>query len=734
MSDDQEKQAAAVLKSMKHASEVSLVPAIPVATNQVLTVSLPGTIIDWKDYYYNSSKLIKAPLDIQVKEARLVDGMIPLSKFTAGKTGKSVARSYLAALDLLVPVEASVSGVIGSESAVVTDERLKTIRDRYKLSMAYLTSTDDTPGGNGKSKVDTYVQKQSIWAKEVAAYAQAQAQAMERCQPPPGATTAQVREAKEKYMQWIQEHAREFKNNIQTKYMDWVVHGYKFMVDFHFGVVDISSGMKRIENSKEAYRNLTVIAPDGSSEYNGVVLSPSSWATIVAKKVLNWKKNNSGPSPAEIRAELRRLQNLLVSHQTLQKAINEDVFFPVLASNKDAGQGDLQAAYAEVYANMDDENKKLLTEKKEGVTPPADDNSKADWLKREFHLESRQPGAQALQKLANAQKEHTEKSLSRTTATVRDAEGSNKVKAGQWLGARISQLEADIADLKEQLGMAKDAEKAQAQLLALPVVNGNGIIVTDDEARADPSIKNPMKPDIEDLDNEESWRNRTDDGPDPWTKISCKVSAKSDASVTSTSQSASAIAAKAGWGWFSASASASHAESSSEAMQQMSNLEVEISMSCMVVEIERPWLHAELFADAELDSGNFKISPGEDALRKAFDDEQTLDGDYQQFSSFPTAFVVAADVELSFSGDTTKLESAVSASSTSANLSVGYGPFSVAGSHSSSKSKSRTKMESTATGCKISVQAPQIVGWVQTLLPQLPKPKTGVSTMKGLFG
>lgn len=53
-----------------------------------------------------------------------------------------------------------------------------------------------------------------------------------------------------------------------------------------------------------------------------------------------------------------------------------------------------------------------------------------------------------------------------------------------------------------------------------------------------------------------------------------------------------------------------------------------------------------------------------------------------------------------FSGDTTKLESAVSASSSSANLAVGYGPFAISGSHSSSKSKSRTKMESTATGCR----------------------------------
>ncbi|OPB40225.1 hypothetical protein A0O28_0003040 [Trichoderma guizhouense] len=699
----------------------AIAAAIPVANNQVFTVSLPGTIIDWKDYYYNSSKLIRPPLDIQVKEARLVDGMIPLSKFTAGKTGKSVARSYLAALDLLVPVEASVSGVIGNDTSVVKDERLKTIRDRYKLSMAYLTSPDDTPGSNGKSKVDTYVQKQSMWAKEVAAYAQAQAQAMERSQPPPGATTAQVREAKEKYMQWIQEHAREFKNNIQTKYMDWVVHGYKFMVDFHFGVVDISSGMKRIENSKEAYRNLTVIAPDGSSEYNGVVLSPSSWATIVAKKVLNWKKNNSGPSPAEVRAEIRRLQNLLVSHKTLQKAVDDGVFFPVLASNKDADQSELQTAYTAVYASMDEENKKLF-EKKEGA-PPAEADPNA--AKKES----------SLSKLGNAQKDYTEKSLSRTTATVRDIDGSNKANVKGWLDARIGQLEADISDLKEQLGIAKATEQAPspAKLLPLPVVNENGIVITDEEARADPSIKNPSNPDIEDLDNEESWRNKTDDGPDPWTKISCKVSAKSDSKTTSTSQSASAIAAKAGWGFFSASGSASHSDSSSEAMQQMSNLDVEISMSCMVVEIERPWLHAELFADAELDSGSFEISPGEDALKEAFKNEKNLEGKYQQFSSFPTAFVVAADVELSFSGDTTKLESAVSASSTSANISVGYGPFALSGSHSSSKSKSRTKMDSTATGCKISVQAPQIVGWIQTLLPQLPKPKDGISTMKGLF-
>jgi len=41
----------------------------------------------------------------------------------------------------------------------------------------------------------------------------------------------------------------------------------------------------------------------------------------------------------------------------------------------------------------------------------------------------------------------------------------------------------------------------------------------------------------------------------------------------------------------------------SNAISSMSNLEVEITMDCMVVEIDRPRLHGELFNDAELDSG-----------------------------------------------------------------------------------------------------------------------------------
>ena len=108
------------------------------------------------------------------------------------------------------------------------------------------------------------------------------------------------------------------------------------------------------------------------------------------------------------------------------------------------------------------------------------------------------------------------------------------------------------------------------------------------------------------------------------------------------------------------------------------------------------------------------------------------EADYQQFSSFPTAFVIAADVELSFNGDTSSLQSSLESSSTEANVSVGWGPFAVSASHKQSQTKAATRTETTATGMKISLQAPQIIGWVQTLLPKLPRDPAGQSRMAGV--
>ena len=151
----------------------------------------------------------------------------------------------------------------------------------------------------------------------------------------------------------------------------------------------------------------------------------------------------------------------------------------------------------------------------------------------------------------------------------------------------------------------------------------------------------------------------------------------------------------------------------------MSGLDIKISMDYMLVEIERPWLHAKLFPDHELDAADgFPLSSGPEKLHEYVRNNKPVNAKYPEFCSYPTALVIACNVELEFSGNTTSLESALESSSTEANLSVGYGPFSVSGSHKQSKSKSNTKAESTATGMRISLQAPQVIAWVQELLPE----------------
>jgi hypothetical protein len=75
--------------------------------------------------------------------------------------------------------------------------------------MDYLKSADDSVGANGRSKLQTYVEKQERWSKEVEKYSAAQHNFIQNNKPPPGAVEKHIKEAKEAYMQWLQENGRD---------------------------------------------------------------------------------------------------------------------------------------------------------------------------------------------------------------------------------------------------------------------------------------------------------------------------------------------------------------------------------------------------------------------------------------------------------------------------------------------------------------------------------------------
>ena len=173
----------------------------------------------------------------------------------------------------------------------------------------------------------------------------------------------------------------------------------------------------------------------------------------------------------------------------------------------------------------------------------------------------------------------------------------------------------------------------------------------------------------------------------------------------------------------------------SNASSSAASCNVDISFEALLVTIDRAWLHGELFADPELNTGNdVALSPGEGLLQEYINkkDAASLEK-YGYFPSYPTSFIVASNVELEFRGDTTHLEEAVESSSFDANLKVGYGPFSLGASHKQERGSAKTKMETTASGTRISLEAPAIIGWVSTLLPELPRRRGGNSLVQPFF-
>ena len=365
--------------------------------------------------------------------------------------------------------------------------------------------------------------------------------------------------------------------------------------------------------------------------------------------------------------------------------------------------------YSQAKADTDT---KLLTSYKDSYKKLSDEEQKNDGTKKNIEY------AKFFTSARDEHKAWNDDNIKQNNSVVKASGEAGKKETETYLKGRIATIDEEIRTLQARLAATSTHANPSGSVVKPDIVAHDGTVIDPSETKANPDL-------LKDLTVAEK--------PSPWTRITAKVSQSQSESVKVSSESATSGGGGVGSWWWGVSASAATSSSSASASSDISNLDVEISMDCMLVEIERPWLHAELFADYELDAApGFRISPGPVALQKAAAENRPIETDYTQFCSYPNAFVLACNVELVFNGDTSHLESSLEASSTQANVSVGWGPFSISSSHKSSKSSSRTKAESTANGMHISLQAPQIIAWVSELLPALPKPDGGNPALFGL--
>jgi len=449
-------------------------------------------------------------------------------------------------------------------------------------------------------------------------------------------------------------------------------------------------------------RNAIISDTDGSSEYNKVSLTPTNWAWLAQKKATGGQR---GETPESLTWKIARLDkiNLLLNGMIATPAdVNGSQ--PPAETTKQPDHPDLTAVTEflkalKAYQNVASDYEKAAKTAPEGTTPDKknlEDAVKAVNLARDKLTDF----------FAGVDKENIEK-LNNVALT---AQSDLFAHDSDLLRKQVAANEKQILAYQDQLKALKPTAGA------LSLQDTFAIAAGIPPAAPDISSSTPLEADY-------------------WTSISVEVSSSYTAEQTSSSSNSFSVGGSASWGLWSVGGSAAHSDATSDAAKQMAKSKTKASFDCMRVDITRSWLRAELFFDDDLRvaAGN-SISPGAVTLAGLMDPDSYTVSDavaklnretelarYDLFPMYPTAFLLAANVVLEIEGETADIQSHFHTSTTSGSAHVGWGPFAVSSSFSHTDTQASSSCEATATGCKITIKSPQIIGWVSEIVPALPR-------------
>ncbi|KAG6829970.1 hypothetical protein H0H92_002775 [Tricholoma furcatifolium] len=665
--------------------------ALPAPQEQFFTVMVPGKVVNFEDYSrgFDQDGKLTAPIlptVTELNQAILCDDMPALSPVQLGPTGKSVARSYDAAISKLVPAGTTVGVDVKDETNLTEDEI------RYTKAMDWLTWGD--PKNKGRTRVEVYTEKQRAYTEVVEQKTKAFNNALSLVKEDPRNTDLDGQRAS--YDVWVSEHARSFRNLMQGAYMDWVVTGKKEEVEYYFSIVDRDSAMARVEASKAAMRASTVQDTDGSVEYQKVRLEPSDWAIKAKRKALSGK--NQTRTVEWYTWEITRLQRMNGMLTALKN--KEPITLPTPPGPPTEQEKALNAAMS-VFIDKREARRAAFADKDLGE----DKKKEAD----DAYKEARRKVQEEQAKLGKANIQSIN-----TSSVIAQDELYNSFQGDSGLAA---------TEITNNTSLIEQYEKERSALLAKSGGGGGGSLLDDLSEEAGVPKAQPDPANV---------NQRANDDEDYFTAITVEIASSSSTDKSKSHASTTSFGASVGWGfWWNASAHGSTSKASSETESHMAKNECKISFECMRVDIQRSWLRSELFYDSDLKTGeNEFISPGFGRLRELMEGQspgsspEAVERELERYSTFPmypTAFLLAANVILELTGETTDIQTSFQQSSVSGGGSFGYGPFRVSSSHSRSDSSAEATCEATADGCRISIKSPQIIGWVSQMVPALPR-------------
>ena len=645
--------------------------------NQFFCMSLPGMQIDKNLYSYDIENNQPKPPLVEANESKLVNRLFDACKMTGSDNGRHLQTQYKSALDMLTP---QLNGKLFDAKSKLR----KVLMTPYPYNFGEGLTTGFTLQQVFYRLYGDYVDAKQVWAKVQLE------KKIELDAKYPGETKDSNRHKQNDYLDWYETTAESQLLKVQEK-LGKVLNVFSpGDMEIITGILDSGAG-REIAEARQTLANVQKLNPDGGYVYP-VTLYPENWFNLLDT---SFTPIDLLESPTALAQQLSVLMvqrsNLAMTIDSFLNILPDPAMLTDLKAKQENAEKALQEAkdaVAKVYSDITSDTLKLVID----IIGRSNDKDKGTALagttSRILNIDPDKAKniitalAGNASRCMKAQDDLIAAAQNATDRALEYFQQKNLLQYKQMLlplQTQLARTESDIADVRQQIGLSTVMQQANK-----------------------PKDGSDVTPNVV---------------PDRFAQVLIESTMASVRQSSSNATSASASSSHSSFFFGGYSSSRSHRESVDSSQSETSNIKIQIGMSIAKVGIGREWFNPGVFLLTKdmYNTSSKKISPN--SKGKPFQKERFDAMNDCAFPCFPVAFIIARDVTIKFSSDTSMSNSF--AQSVEDHSSSGGGFFIFGGNSSSSSSSSRSNSCATSSANSVTVRftSPQILGYYLEATP-----------------
>lgn len=661
--------------------------------NQFFCMGLPGTLIDPKQYSYDTDDDEMKPAHVKANESKLADKMFDAAFMSPSSNGRHMSTQYRTALNMLTP---KLNGKL-------FDAKTK-LRKVLMTPYPYIFEGDKEDSSNVLTLEQVFYKLYGDYVDAKEKWSQIQLDKMNELRRKYPENTAESNSRiNDEYLEWYGVVAESEELKVEEKLGKVLAVFSPGDMEIITGILESGSG-RELTEARRALDNVGQLDPNGGYVYP-VTFYPQNWFDLLDT---SFTPIDLLESPAALSQRLKTLEmqksNITSNINHFLQVIPDKKYVKDLKDKYDA----CEKTYKDAFKEYLDGNTKYTLDMFKTVLDiiPANSDIIKDPEKVKECLADTAVAqifgvdVKEISKIVDSISNAAKGCIEAQQALINSSEDAVSSALDYFEAKQMLQLKNMLEPLKQQLSDINIEIDEQRQKIAMSTAM---------QARSEEEIQNEIK---------DKTHVAPNSIPDRFTQVllDSQFSCVKNQSTKSTHASQSSYGATFFFGGYSSSSS--HMDAFEKEVSTNEKMEIQIGMSVAKVEIDREWFDPAIFmlTGDMYNTSSEHIAPSDETSfhdkDKPQDVEKRMDNMNKCiFSCYPTAFVVAKDVTIKFVSED-GISSAF-AQSVEDHSASGGGFFIFSGSSSSASSSSSSSSVATSSSKSITVRftAPQILGY-----------------------